>query len=408
LKSIDEIIRNSVKHGGPYWNDAVDKIKTGGSGDDSTDDFRNRIHPEYEDYPGDDNDAQIRIYECYMNYDINEDGLLEPIVATFARGELLRAEENLYGQTPFFRLPVNKANKFWPDAGMIDYVCKLTEMDTAMWRLWVANLGLNNDPQMGVILEAVEDIADLEDRAKIVKFRGVDDINKCMRQLPVLQMDQSTPNFFQMKEQKLEKISTVTRINQGVGGEASGLNKTASGMQLTVGLSNQDDENQARVFAESEDGVADLFSFMVDLNEKFPPPEDEMIQLLGRPLTPLRGDTRLRFSVDPTLGTGVKQQNIQNLMALSAEVPLLLQAGLMDMNGVYNLEKKKYEEMGIKNVEQYLINPTGGQNGLQSVGGQPQQGNPVGGVAGAPQGQPVIMQGTNAQLNGELLSGGIG
>ena len=154
-----------------------------------------------------------------------------------------------------------------------------------------------------------------------------------MRQLPILQMDASTTNFFNMKEQKLEKISTVTRINQGVGGEMQGLNKTATGMQLTVGLSNQDDENVARVFAESEDGVADLFEFMVQLNEMYPPPEEEVIQLLGRPMVPLIGDTRLRFTVDPTLGTGVKQQNIQNLQMMAAMAPQDMQPGIMNQVG---------------------------------------------------------------------------
>jgi hypothetical protein len=408
MKSIDDVKRNAISRGGMYWDDAIKIIADAGGGDSQIRTMQSKINPEYEDYPGDDTDRQIRIYECYINYDINGDGLLEPIIATIAQDELLRAEENIYERCPIFRLPVNKSNKFWPDAGMVDYVCKLTEMDTAMWRLWVSNLALNNDPQMGVVLEAIEDISDLEDRAKIVKFRGIDDINKAMRQLPIMQLDASTTNFFNMKEQKLEKISTVTRINQGVGGEMQGLNKTASGMQLTVGLSNQDDENSARVFAESEDGIADLFEFMVQLNEMYPPPQEEVIQLLGRPMTPLRGDARLRFTVDPTLGTGIKQQNIQNLMALSAEIPILLQIGLMNPLGVYNLEKRKYEEMGIKNVDKYLINPAGGQNGQQQLGGQPQQGSPVGGSPQPLTGNPGNPSGTNAQLNGNLLNGQTG
>lgn len=404
LKTLDEIKRNSIKNGGMYWDDAVKQLMDAPGGDDALISFSEEVNPEDREYPERDNDQQIRLYECYMNFDINGDGLMEPIVCTFANKTLLRAEENVYERVPIFRLPVNKSNKFWPDAGMVDYVCKLTEMDTAMWRLWISNLSLNNDPQMGVVLEAIEDLADLEDRAKIVKFRGVEDINKAIRQLPIMQMDASTSNFFNFKEQKLEKISTVTRINQGVGGEAQGLNKTASGMQLTVGLSNQDDENTARVFAESEDGIADMMEFMVELNEMYPPPEEEVLQLLGHPMTPLDGTAKLRFTVDPTLGTGVKQQNIQNLMMLTQEAPLLMQVGLMNINGLYNIEKRKYEEMGIKNVENYLINPQEAQSGLQQSGIGLGQDGLVGGVPTAPVGQIQGNAGTNAELNGNLLN----
>jgi len=364
-KTIDELRRNIKKtladgtETGMYWPDAVEEVaKTGDVGSmtiyEETN-YQERSALTNEEGPA----KEVEVYECYIQWDINDDGLLEPVVATVCGETLLRAEKNQLGRVPIFRAsPSEQQHKVWPDISMMDFVCKLAELDTAMFRLWIANLAQNNDPQMGVILEYIEDLDDISNREKLVKLRGTEDIRKVIQQLPIGQIDPTTINFLELKDQKLEKISAVTRINQGVAGEVQGLNKTATGMQLTVGLSNQDDENIARCFAESEDGIGDLFEFMVELNEKYPPPNQEVIELLGHPLTPLPGSTKLRYTVDPTLGTGVKQENLQNYQMMSQDAPLLVQAGLMNMQNVYALKKKQYETMGVKNPDEFLLDPS--------------------------------------------------
>lgn len=365
-RTIDELRRNKKRklpdgtETGMYWPDAVEKIaKEGDEGETTVYEQENYQERDKQIVDDDGPGKEVQIYECYIMYDINDDGLLEPVVATICGNTLLRAEENNLGRPPFFKVsPNEEPGKIWPDIGMIDFVCKLAEMDTATWRLWIANLAQNNDPQMGILMEYIEDLDDVENRKKMVKIRGTDDIRKVIQQISIGQLDPSTINFLELKDQKLEKISAVTRINQGVGGEVEGLNKTATGMNLTVSLSNQDDENIARCFAESEDGIGDMFEFMVELNEKYPPPVEEVMELIGHELTPLPGNTKLRYVVDPTLGTGVKQQNLQNYQMMAQDAPLLVQAGIMDLQNVFNLKRRQYEEMGVRNEDEYLKDPS--------------------------------------------------
>jgi hypothetical protein len=400
-KTIDELRRNIKKDGkGMYDAAAVEKVAEMGDSWTKTE-YEEDNYPEREPSPlGDDDPGkEVTVYECYIKHDINEDGLLEPVIATICGNVVLRAEENPYKRVPIFKVsPNEETHKVLPDTGMIDFLCKLTELDTAMVKLWQANLALNNDPQTAALMEYIEDSDDLENREKVIKIRGTDDVRKAIQVVPTAQIDATTLKFMEMKEQKEEKVSAVTRINQGIGGEVQGLNKTKGGMELTVGLSNQQIENIARCNAESEDGIADMFEFMVYLNEKYPPPEEQVIELIGRPLTPIPGNVSLRYEVDPTLGTGVRQQNIQNYQAMAMTAVQDIQAGIMNQQGYYELRKAMLEEMGVKNTDKFYINPQEVQNGI-GIPGNP--GNVIGGTPGAFGGMPQpTPQGNNVPVGG--------
>jgi hypothetical protein len=411
--TVDELRRRAKNEGdtdeGIYDKSVVELVAMEGEQPQLTY-LEETIYPEREEelvLSGDkvDPNKVIRCYECYIKDDINGDGLLEDLVVTISGSHVLRCDENTYGRNPIFKVSPNiQSHKIWPDSGMSDFAGKEQDVTTAVRRSWLINMGYNTDPQYAYNSAMINDASQLTDgKTKYVEVIGTEDVHKAIMPIPLLPFDPSAGAQLELSQQNLERITAVTRINQGVGGEAQGLNKTATGMQLTVGLSNQQIEQIARTFAEAEDGVADLFRFMVEMNLKYPPPEQEVLDVLGHPLPPTQG--KFRYVVDPTLGTGVKSQQMQNFQIILADVPFLMQIGLMTPKEVYELKKKQYEVLGEKDGGKYLVppQPQGVMNGQTGIGTDAAFGNGEG-VPGLPGKNILGVQGGVAGIGG--TSGG--
>lgn len=298
---------------------------------------------------------KVELYECYVSLNMSDDpdGQLKPMIITISNGVILRMEENVYERHPFFTLsPRLDPHKIWPEAGFVDLIAQMQHSKTAIMRQMIYNLGLSNNSQIGVDVNGLVDINDVIEGKQIVRFNKP--INQCMQQLPAAPLQPWTFNMLEYLDQQTENRTGITKYNQGM--DSNSLNKTATGINIITQQANQRLELIARIFAET--GMSDLFRFLIKLNQMFID-EDTVIRLTNGPMMIKPDDLTGEFDliVNAGMGAGAKQQNLQNLQMLQGIITQLSQVGMAGPEQFYNCAKRMIEEIGYKNVDDFVIAP---------------------------------------------------
>lgn len=305
---------------------------------------------------------RITLYECYTKYDINGDGLTEDIIITMAGNTILKVQENIYGRPPFFMLsPMPDLHKLG-GRGFAHVVGQYQHIKTALIRQILLNLALGNVPRLLVDPTAVY-IEDLEQNKLFVRQKPTGNQMPIKPIYTVSAMTTPTFNFLEFMEMQLENESGITRYSQGL--DARALNKTATGIQLIMSASNQRLEMVARIYAET--GIKELMRFLVELNQRF---IDQRIvfRFLNSMLDITPDDLEGDFDLQINTGVGLvaKEANVQTLQQVLQMQLQLLQLGVVSPKNIYNTVKKLLEELGYKNVNDYITDPSlGGINNEQ-------------------------------------------
>jgi hypothetical protein len=165
-----------------------------------------------------------------------------------------------------------------------------------------------------------------------------------------------------------ESRTGVTRYNQGM--DADALNKTATGVNALMSQSQMRMELIARVFAET--GVKDLFKRIFELTCKYQDKE-RVVELNNQfiPVKPTEWRNRYNISITVGLGTGSSEQQIgmlNNILERQLQA-FQLQGGqeypMVSLKNIYNSLAKIIENAGLKNVENYFVNPDQGKSMVQ-------------------------------------------
>ena len=165
-----------------------------------------------------------------------------------------------------------------------------------------------------------------------------------------------------------ETRTGVTRYSQGL--DADSLNKTATGVNTLMSQSQMRMELIARVFAET--GVKDLFRRIFELTVKYQNKE-RIVELNNKfvPVSPTEWKNRYNISINVGLGAGSKDQQIvmlNNILQKQLQA-FQLQGNkeypMVTLKNIYNSLAKIIEEAGLKNVENYFVNPDEGKELIQ-------------------------------------------
>jgi hypothetical protein len=165
-----------------------------------------------------------------------------------------------------------------------------------------------------------------------------------------------------------ETRTGVTRYAQGL--DADSLNKTATGINTLMTQTQMRMELIARIF--SETGVKDLFSKIFELTVKYQDKE-RIIQLNNQfvPVRPTEWKDRYNISIIVGLGSGSKEQQLvilNNILERQVQA-FQLQGGqeypMVTLKNFYNTLSKMIENAGLKNVENYFVNPDVGKQMIQ-------------------------------------------
>ena len=161
-----------------------------------------------------------------------------------------------------------------------------------------------------------------------------------------------------------ESRTGVTRYAQGL--DADSLNKTATGINTLMTQTQMRMELIARVF--SETGVKDLFRKIFELTVKYQNKE-RIVQLNNQfvPVMPTEWRNKYNITITVGLGSGSKEQQI---VILNNILERQLQAfglqgnrefPMVTLKNIYNSLSKIIENAGLKNVENYFVNPEEGK-----------------------------------------------
>jgi len=165
-----------------------------------------------------------------------------------------------------------------------------------------------------------------------------------------------------------ESRTGVTRYSQGL--DADSLNKTATGVNALMSQSQMRMELVARVFAET--GIKDLFKKIFELTCKYQDKE-RVVELNNEfvPVRPTEWRNRYNITISVGLGTGSSDQQavIMNSILERQLQAFQLQGGqeypMVSLKNIYNSLAKIVENAGLKNVDNYFVNPDMGKSMVQ-------------------------------------------
>lgn len=163
------------------------------------------------------------IYECFVDIDINEDGILEKMIITKCGKTILRMEPNVYGRHPFFEMiPVKEPFRVWPKQSFVDRVAQWQDLKTAMIKQMAVNIALSNDPRV-VVDEQSINLSDLIEGRNWLRKKSGATMADAVMPMPPIPLSSATFPMLEYADTQKEQDTGVTRYNQGL--DARSLNK---------------------------------------------------------------------------------------------------------------------------------------------------------------------------------------
>lgn len=314
----------------------------------------------------------VWITESYMQIDWNNDGLAEwrKIVKS---GKTLLSNDEI-DEHPFSMLtPIKMPHKL-VGRSVADLLMDLMDIKTALWRQFIDNMYLQNNPRQYVDTTKGVNIDDLLDSrvGGIVRGKGENGVTP----LAVAPLSPYTFNL-------LEYMDNVKA-------DRTGVNDTSKGLDAdTLNDASNNNRNQlvsaaaakieliARIFAET--GVKDLFKKILKLSGQYQN-QAQTIRLTGnkfKPIDPRTWKTQYDISINVGLGNGNKDQmagHITNIMNIQEQC---IAGGLpiVSAKQIYNAAKKLVLNSGFKNADAFFVDPTSPE-GQQLAQQQSQKPNP--------------------------------
>ena len=304
---------------------------------------------------------RIALLDEYVLVDFDGDGVAE-------RRRIIRVDSEILFNEPVddnpFALicPVPMPHKVYGQS-LADQTRDLQRISSVLWRQTLDNLYLSNNPKMEVpAAAATPDGATYDDLMDpspggVVRTQNAGLISPIT--IPFV-ADKSFP-MLEFVEQQQEARTGISRAGQGL--DANALRKsgqmTATEIAQIAEGKNARVELIARIFAET--GVKRLFRLILRLLIKYQPRE-RMIRLRNQwvQIDPRGWNADMDLVVTVGLGVGSKAEQIaraDSVIETLAEVVQSPFASLVGQEQAYHAIKRKLNATGIKDVENYLIDP---------------------------------------------------
>ena len=306
----------------------------------------------------------IEIYECYVKTDYDGDGIAElrkVIVAGESGYEIL---ENMpCDNIPFCSLtPIPMPHRFY-GRSVSELVEDVQLVKSTVMRQLLDNMYLTNNNRVA-IMDGMVNLDDLLTSRPGGVVRTKQPPSQVMLPMQSQTISQQAFPLLEYLDSVRETRTGITRYNQGL--DADSLNKTATGVNAIMTQSQMRMELIARVFAET--GIKDLFRRIFELTCKYQDKE-RIVELNNQfvPVKPTEWRNRFNISITVGLGSGSKEQQI---MMLNNILERQLQAfqlqgnreyPMVSLKNIYNSLSKIIENAGLKNVENYFVNPDMGK-----------------------------------------------
>jgi hypothetical protein len=304
---------------------------------------------------------KVLIYESYVKYDYDEDGIAElrRIVSAGDSGSMVL--ENIpCDNIPFVTVtPIPMPHRFY-GRSVAELVEDIQLMKSTVMRQLLDNMYLTNNNRVA-IMDGMVNMDDLLTTRPGGVVRTKQPPNQVMQPLQSQPISQQAFPMLSYLDSVREARTGITKSAQGL--DADTLNsKTATGVNTLMTQTQMRSELIARIFAET--GVKDLFRKIFELMVKYQ--DKERVIMLNNqyiPVKPTEWKDKFNISIVVGLGTGSKEQQIvmlNNILERQLQA-FQLQGGkempMVTLKNIYNTLSKVIENAGLKNVDSYFVNP---------------------------------------------------
>ena len=305
--------------------------------------------------------TKVLIYESYVKYDYDEDGIAElrKIVSAGDDGSMV-LENMPCDNIPFVTVtPIPMPHRFY-GRSVSELVEDIQLMKSTVMRQLLDNMYLTNNNRVAV-MDGMVNMDDLLTTRPGGVVRTKQPPNQVMQPMTAQPISQQAFPLLSYLDTVREARTGITKSAQGL--DADTLNsKTATGVNTLMTQTQMRSELIARIFAET--GVKDLFRKIFELMVKYQ--DKERIVMLNNqyiPVKPTEWKDKFNINIVVGLGTGSKEQQIlilNNILERQLQA-FQLQGGkempMVTLKNIYNTLSKVIENAGLKNVESYFVNP---------------------------------------------------
>lgn len=303
----------------------------------------------------------IPLRDEYIRVDFDGDGVAELRRVVRVADTILLNEE--VEEPPFAAIcPVPMPHKVY-GLSLADQVVDLQRITSVLWRQMLDNLYKANNPRPHIPQGAERadgSTADslMDNAPGAAVFEGQVPI----RYESVPFVAEKTFPMMELLQQQQEERSGIGRSGQGL--DTNALKKsgqmTATEMAMIASGKNARAEMIARIFAET--GVSDLFKLVLKLLNRHQP-RARMIRLRNKwvEMDPRMWNPEMDLVINVGLGMGERSEQIMQADAILQTMAELAQspfASLVGPENVYNAVKRKYHAAGIKNVDEFISEPS--------------------------------------------------
>ncbi len=310
----------------------------------------------------------IDVFECYVRLDYDGDGLAELRKITVIGDTADNILDNVEVDTiPFCSLtPIPMPHRFY-GRSVSELVQDIQLIKSTVLRQLLDNMYLTNNNRIA-IMDGMVNLDDLLTARPGGVVRTKQPPSQVMLPMQNQTISQQAFPLLEYLDTVRETRTGVTRYAQGL--DADSLNKTATGINTLMTQTQMRMELIARIFAET--GVKELFEKIFELTVKYQE-QERLVQLnnVFVPVRPTEWKDKYNINIVVGLGSGSKEQQLVILNSiLERQIQAFnLQGGkefpMVTLKNIYNTLSKMVENAGLKNTENYFVNPDVGMQYVQ-------------------------------------------
>lgn len=304
---------STLRQDGRYKN--LDKIQVGSEDANSHEDYETKYSKissfTFEDNPR----KKMVMYEYWGNYDINDDGIAEPIVCAWVGSTVIRLELNPYPdkKPPFIVVPFNKIPFEIYGESNADLISDNQKIKTAITRGIIDNMNQSNNGMIGIKKGAL----DPGNREKFMKGKPFE-FNGSPNDFWQGSFNNIPGSAFDMLALMNNEIESITGIKSFSGGiTGASLGSTATGARGALDASSTRRLNIVRNIAENL--VKPLMRKWIAYNSEFLE-ESEVVRITNEEFVEVRRDD-LSGKIDIDITVSTQEDNA----ARAQELGFLLQ-----------------------------------------------------------------------------------
>lgn len=298
---------------------------------------------------------KVWVSECYVELDVDGDGIAELRRIVVAGNHILSNEE--WDSKPFADLCAHRiAHKFY-GMSIYDKIRDIQELRSTLMRNIMDNIYLTNKGRYAIV-DGQVNIEDLisNEQSGIVRTK----MANAIAPLPIPALSGDVYNMLDRLENDRGKRTGVSDRSRGLDEGTLHSNQAATSVNQLMTAAEQQIDLIARMFAET--GVKRLFQLLHDHAIKYQD-QQEIFELRGQFVSVNPSNWRERTDMSVTVGVGNmnKDQQLLHLTRMFELTQTVINGGgmgiLVNETNIYNMLKEFTENAGYKDVNKFWQDP---------------------------------------------------